>query len=272
MELAGPFKVEGKPYTFTIKEAVKTVKAERRLEKGKPVGWWKFDEAQGSTAADSFGQNNGIIHGATWTAGKIGNYALDFDGEDDYVNIDESGSLDISGNEITIAAWIKAKRIDKRQVIAAKTAGGDNTWLVEINPVDFDNGKLNFFLNTGDGGTNVGSRSPIAVDTWCHIVFVYNGTERIIYINGQVDTSEATSGDISTNDQPVRIGTWGSLSRFFNGIIDDVRIYNYALSKEEVAAVYGGEEIGKRGNWIPVLVILVIVAAVVVLIRRGKTD
>ncbi|MHC4659718.1 MAG: LamG domain-containing protein [Planctomycetota bacterium] len=188
----------------------------------------------------------------------ISGKAYYFDGEGDFINIFESESLDISGDRITVSAWIKAKRIDKRQVIVSKTGWGDNTWLVEINPIDCGRGKLNFYLNAGGRESNFCSRRAINTDAWYHVVFVYDGDERIIYINGQFDGRESYSGNINTNDQPIRIGSWGDPigpgeTRYFNGAIDEVAIYKRALSSDEIQQLY--ENVGRLsgsglvGHW-----------------------
>ncbi len=188
------------------------------------------------------------------------NKVLSLDGDGDYVDISDSDSLDISGNEITISAWINTTRLDKRQVIAAKTACGDNTWLVEINPLDCDLGILNFFLNAGGSEEQVCSSGSINVGTWYHVAFIYDGANRSIYINGQYDVSQADSGDIPTNNQPVRIGAWGTLegcggtpNRYFYGKIDEVAIYNRALTPEEIQSTMDtklrGDEQGLVGYW-----------------------
>ena len=273
--MAGPFKIETKPHTITVEgKALVTAVEDRtptaRKKAGrKLVAWWKLDEAKGSSVTDSSGNNlvGTLVGNPQWRplGGKVGG-ALEFDGEDDYVDIDESESLDISGDQITVSAWINAERINERQVIAAKTALADNTWLVEINPLDFSDGKLNFFLNTDGRETNSGSESAIDVGTWYHVAFVYNGMEKMIYIDGKFDASEAHSGNIATNDQPVRIASWGGLSdssqtRHFTGKIDDVRIYNYALSGADIAAIYAGKELGKSKSWIIISLIVVLAVA-----------
>lgn len=276
--MAGPFNVESKPYTLERRK--RTLAAERRTAKprrGKLVARWKFDEVSGSTAADSSGNNlvGTLVGDPQWrpSGGRIGG-ALEFDGDDDYVNIDSSESIDISGGHITVSAWIQANRTDERQVIAAKTAWGDDTWLVEINPTDFRAGILNFFLSTG-GSHNFGSENAIDAGTWHHVAFVYDGTERTIYIDGKRDASEALSGDIPTNDQPVKIGSWGGIDssgqmRYFTGRIDDVRLYDYALSQADIAAVLAGKAPGEGTNWTLVWIVALVVTLAAALAIRGK--
>jgi len=163
--------------------------------------------------------------------------ALDFDGVGDYVDVPDSPSLDISGDEITITAWINVNTIDGRHVIAAKTANGDNTWLVEINPYTCGDGKLYFYLNAGNTEGALCSNGSTSADKWCHVAFAYDGNDKAIYIDGQFDSSNADSGNIPTNGQPVRIGNWsGTPARYFNGLIDEVRVYDRALSAGEIQA------------------------------------
>ncbi len=198
-----------------------------------PLSHWKFEEGEGDTAYDSAGNNHGTIYGAQWTTGQIDG-ALSFDGDGDYVDCGSDSSLNIT-DEMTIIAWINVDRIDERQVIVAKTENVNTTWLVE----KFLDGKLNFYLNAGGSGTNLYSNYIIDTDVWYHVAFVYNGAYKTIYINGQFDTNEADSGSIPINDQPVRIGSWsGSPVRYFDGTIDDVRIYDRALSAEEIWQLY----------------------------------
>lgn len=209
-----------------------------------PIAYWKLDETTGSTASDEIGDNDGtLVNGPVWTDGEVGN-ALSFDGVDDYVGVADDAALDISGEQITVSAWIRADRIDERQVIVAKNAYGANSWILEINPVDFGNGKINFYIDLSGFDGNFGSNTAVAVGDWCHVVGVYDGSEKKIYINGQLDASQAISGAIPTNDQPVRIGGGGNMSRYFDGSIDEVAVYDRALSAGEVERLYRGSLAG----------------------------
>jgi hypothetical protein len=206
------------------------------------ISYWKLDAGSGKVAKDYVNDNNGTILGATWTDGKVG-YALNFDGDnEEYVNIPDSENLDISGDEITVSAWILTTRLDERQVIAGKTACGDNTWLVEINPLDCAPGQLYFYLAHGG---DICSNSVLDVNTWHHVAFVYDGEAGKIYIDGRLDASQPLTGNIPTNNQPVRIGAWGTLygcggtpNRFFYGKIDEVAVYQIALTQEEIQKQY----------------------------------
>jgi hypothetical protein len=245
------------------------------LEGNEPglVGYWNFDADDGHTVMDRsrYGNHGTLLHrpedyydrrgwatkpriggvagslrdneprsagaGPELTGGISGN-AYYFDGHDDMIEIPESDSLDISGKQITVSAWIKARNIDSRQVIAAKNALGINSWILEINPIDFSEGHINFYLDLWGIDGNFASKTPVTADTWYHVAGVYNGHERKIYINGRLDAGQIVTREIPTNDQPVTIGGWGSPSRYFDGTIDEVALFNTALLDYEIKQLY----------------------------------
>lgn len=206
----------------------------------KPLAHWRFDKGSGSTAYDSVGTSHGTIVSASWTSsGYMGN-ALVFNGSSSYVNIPHSGKLNLTG-ALSIVAWIKADGVADRQVIISKTASGNNTWLFEINPIDFTNGTANFYLNTAasaGGGSNFGSKTAVAKGAWQHLACVFDGNSRHIYLDGTLDNSASHTGTIFTNTLPIRIGRWSSTGRFFKGTIDEVAIFDAALSSTEVKQIY----------------------------------
>jgi hypothetical protein len=250
----------------------------------KLVGWWKLDETEGSTAADSSGNGHTgkLIGEPRWqpTGGKIGG-ALAFDGNDDYVNLGENADFDIT-NQITVAAWIKVNEFDKDwQAIITK---GDSAWRLHrngsTNNLEFACSGLEVPDNIQWG--SIFGKTDINDGQWHHAVGVFDGSKLYLYVDGRLDVSSDAPGKINVNDQPVYIGENAEQpERFWNGLIDDVRIYNYALSEAEIAAIYSGKELprpasvekpGRGRNWIPVLIIVIIVFIAAGLTTRKKTE
>ncbi|MHC4461929.1 MAG: LamG domain-containing protein [Planctomycetota bacterium] len=205
------------------------------------VAWWKLDDGTGDVAADSAGTglDGTLVGDTTWADGKIGG-ALVFDGNDDYVEIGKDPDFDIT-NQITVAAWIKVGAFDRKwQAIVAK---GDSTWRLHR---DRDKSALGFAC-TGllVPGTRWGSvRGTVDVNDgqWHHAAGVYDGQNIYLYVDGKLDTSKEASGTIKISDQPIYIGENAERpKRFWNGLIDDVRVYSYGLSADEVAAIYTGQ-------------------------------
>ena len=175
--------------------------------------------------------NDGTIHGAVATAGKIGQ-ALSFDGTDDYVDCGSGYSLDIT-DALTIEAWVKfVDLVGWKTLIHGTTTGGWGAayWF------SFGPGKQ-IRLNL-EGTTDVRDDytfSEAAVDTWYHLVGTYDGANGRIYIDGTEKHSWETTGSISiTNINGALIGKTGNNAYYFNGLIDEVRIYNRALTAAEI--------------------------------------
>ena len=208
------------------------------------IGWWKLDESNGTVVADSSGNgNNGkIIGDAKWqpSGGKTGG-AISLDGDGDYIEIANESNFDFAG-EVTLSAWIKANQLDKEyQAIVTK---GDSAWRIQRNQ---DQDTLEFACselqvqNGNQYGSLFGTKT-INDGKWHHIAGVYDGEKMYIYMDGIVDVSQSASGAIATNDYPVFIGENAQeTSRCWCGIIDDVRVYNYALSEDEILALYNGK-------------------------------
>ncbi|MEJ2701838.1 MAG: sugar-binding protein [Sedimentisphaerales bacterium] len=206
------------------------------------IGWWKLDETSGRDVADASGNGNigKILNGTPkWQAanGKIGG-ALLFDGKGDWVQVANESKFDCVA-EVTVAAWIKVNRFDKEwQAIVTK---GDSAWRLQRNQ-DTDN------LEFACTGLDVPSKSPygglygqrnVNDGKWHHVAGVYDGQKMTLYVDGAVDVSQPASGPISTNDQPVYIGENAEITgRFWNGLIDDVRVYDCTLGQSEIEALY----------------------------------
>ncbi|MHC4205706.1 MAG: PA14 domain-containing protein [Planctomycetota bacterium] len=195
------------------------------------VGWWKFDETSGTIAHDASGNgNDGALNGdPVWVTGKK-NGALQLDGDGDYVEV---GSVGISGIDTrTIAGWAKA----------STTAIPGGTTVFGFAPIGNTDGTYFDVAvdDSGNYGLYVGGwYFPFcAVDTqWHYFAATFTGDGGSWYLDGQYIDSE--EGPLGTIDQ-VRIGARIEDNKFFPGIIDDVRIYNKALTLEEIIKLMAG--------------------------------
>ena len=187
-----------------------------------------------STANQNDGTSGGAMTSDDLVQGQVGK-ALSFDGVDDYVEVPDSDSLDIT-DAITIEAWIKPQNIAGGTEWHHVVDKGDSYGLSIYNTKEIR------FLLAGTTGTDWWNTGIYASeDVWQHIVATYDGSQRKIYVNGVEKASISDSGSIDslTNvlaigaDSPNPPGSWK-----FNGTIDEVRIYNRALLAEEIATHY----------------------------------
>ncbi|MHC4103910.1 MAG: LamG-like jellyroll fold domain-containing protein [Planctomycetota bacterium] len=207
---------------------------------GSLVSLWKLDETSGNVVKDSAGNNNGTLVGdPQWqtSAGKIGG-ALEFDGDGDFVKIGAESNFDMA-DQITVSAWIKVNQFDREwQAVIAK---GDSAWRIQRNQ---NEDSLEFActglkIPSGAPWGNLYGKRSVNDGQWHHIAGIYDGSKMYLIIDGDLDSSQPASGRINTNNEPVYIGENSeNKGRFWNGLIDDVRVYNYALRKVEVAEIY----------------------------------
>ena len=212
-----------------------------------PVGWWKFDEGSGTTAADSSGYANTgtLVSSPVWTTGIIGSGALTFDGSTNYVNVpNTSGSLDnLHSTGMTVAAWIKAT--------ASGGGGGGAGRILNKAGWFFALNAANVRFTDGDTSAYMTSSSAIPINTWVHVAATWNGLgpgsggEVIhIFVNGvQADSTTAFyAGDAGSTPGPdvgaASIGNRASdHARGFPGTIDNPKVYNRILSAAEIQAL-----------------------------------
>jgi len=215
------------------------------------VGYWKMDEEiwGGSTGEvkDSCGNgNDGTANGGASIAnGKYGN-AGDFDGSNDYVDLgDQDGIVGDTG--FTITSWVYPKVIsgDQREIISK--ADGINSVDTQYTFRLSTSGKLELiFSDGGVSGNILTSSSSVQTDKWTFVSGSWDGTtganSMMVYVNGEIaGTRQSTVSTIQNLDSPnnALIGRWSSsLENYFDGLIDDLRIYNRSLSEQEVIQNY----------------------------------
>jgi len=187
------------------------------------VGYWSFDDGNGTTASDSSGnRNNGtLVNGPAWVSGKVGG-ALDFDGSDDYVDIPDSSSLTLS--QVSVILWMKAD-VAKNSYLQSK--GASSTQEYELRT-----GSDGSFLWIAKG-SNV-TAGKFTIGTWTQVAGTYDGVMMKLYVNGVQVGSKAASGALNSANAPLRIGSTMYGTEVFPGTIDDVRIYNRALRAAEI--------------------------------------
>ncbi len=198
------------------------------------AGYWKFDEGSGTTTADSSGLgNNGTLNGATWVSGVSG-YAVSFDGTGTYVEVPGTSALK-PASTVSVTAWIKTTTAPSLggEVVSM----GDNYALRVLS-----DGNVLFFFYNGTTWITVQTTGVNVLDgRWHNIAGVKSASQIQIFVDGVSKAAYSTSDTI-----PYTLGTNlyfgkhgnGSASYNFNGVIDEVRIYNIALSATDVQNIY----------------------------------
>jgi hypothetical protein len=202
------------------------------------VGWWKLNDGGGTLAADSSGNgHDGTVSGtAHWVAGQLGG-ALQFDGAATYVNC---GVLSVATDGVgglSVAAWINRsaagdhKLCSNRQVDSS--AGGGFTCAIYNNRMEMDLEDAKGRLLSRDG-----TRPTLpGVNTWVHVAWVYDDPADTLklYVNGELSATATVTQSIGASTAYFRIGSDApTLGHWFSGIVDDLRLYDHAISDVEV--------------------------------------
>ncbi|HET6936959.1 MAG TPA: fibronectin type III domain-containing protein, partial [Nocardioides sp.] len=197
------------------------------------VGAWGFTEGAGTTTADSSGNGNaGTLLSATWTTlGRYGN-ALSFNGTSSQVRVADSASLDLTTG-MTLSAWIRptASQSGWRTILQHQP----DAYFLNASNSDGP-------LRPSGGGTFGGNTQYLSgtpanpVNAWTYEAFTYDGATMRLYINGTAVASRAATGAIQTTTSPLWIGGNSPYGEYFQGMIDEARVYNRALTQAEIQA------------------------------------
>jgi nitrous oxidase accessory protein NosD len=216
------------------------------------VGYWNFNEGTGSIAHDlsGYGNDGKIFGNAIWTTGRSG-YALSFDGVDDWIDCGNDASLNPS-TAITLAAWYKPTIpwvgagndpiIDKSHTLQSYLEyqyhlGVCGNQYEGSNPL-----ALSFDITSGGTYYWIGSpANSVSFDQWSFIVGTYDGSTMKLYIDDVMKSSQIASGTLSNNGQNLSIAKYiinSGYEKFLPGIIDEVRIFNRALTEDEIHQLF----------------------------------
>jgi hypothetical protein len=220
-----------------------------RLDSGL-AGYWKLDDASGTTATDSsVNANNGTLtNGPTWGTGHIGGDVV-FDGVDDYV--DAGAFTDLTGN-FTVSTWMYITgTTGVVQDLVSKFGGTAATtnFLMEVNS---GGTSVSFFV--GDGNPGNAASATVSLGQWYFVTGIWDGTNTKIYLNGSFIANATTPLTPDVSGTHLFIGSRSSSFRFTKGSIDEVRVYNRALSADEVSQLYRlttptGVDTSLKGYW-----------------------
>ncbi len=208
------------------------------------IGYWPMDKGSGSTAADiSVNGNDGSINGAAWTTGKFGN-GLDFNGSSTYVNCGTSGDLRPS-EALTVSAWVKPDSFGNYAGIAANihdTSSTESGYILMTRNSSFGAGVCG-----SDGVISYFNGGAYSTGAWYHVMFTNDGSTTRLYVNGALVSSvgENTPIDYSPTST-FEIGRYNDDDEdyWFDGIIDEVVVWDRALDQAEITYLYNNSPIG----------------------------
>ena len=166
--------------------------------------------------------------------------AMDFvAASEQHVEIGDVALLDITGDEISVLAWVKPASTTSEQKVVAKwsDSGGAFSYLLAVDAVGDD--KVRFVVNTGSNGIADGTTS-MTIGTWHLMAGTYDATTVRAYLDGVEDGTDALTGNINSTTAPVRIGVGSGATseQPMDGAAEDVRIYDRVLSADEILTIY----------------------------------
>ena len=206
--------------------------------RGELIGWWKFDENSGNTARDSSGNGCNItLTNTTWEDGLFGK-AVHFHGR----GSGNSGNFRYNNDAITVCAWVwhdmfRINRIERYVTVAPEVA---------VIRKEGD-GRLHFYIKTGGNLNHLWVSNVLTEGQWHYVVSTWDGTNQRLYIDGEQIASQIQGGvlgntsnvGLSSGDEPL------------NGKLDEVRIYNHALTRVDIQVLMNGQQRSSAYNPIP---------------------
>jgi hypothetical protein len=241
----GSYSWVGNPTTVTMGEPISDSASFHltTLQDGL-VAYYPFN---GNANDESGNGNNGTPIGVTLTTDRFGNTdkAYSFNGTSNYIDLPETQSLTSFQDEITISGWVCLNSYPQQGwATSLINSGNQNDYFFGV----YSDGRLYLHLYLSSCTTGLIGKGSVSLGQWAHITMTYDGTIIKLYFNGKTDTNIMKSGTIGGSPQAenIAIGAYfynGSFTSFLNGKVDDLHVYNRALSDSEVHALY------TEGGW-----------------------
>jgi Concanavalin A-like lectin/glucanases superfamily len=204
------------------------------------IAAYSFCEGTGTKAGDSSGKGNHglILNRAAWTThGRYGT-GLSLYPEKSHVEIQNSPSLDLVGANLTLSMWVSIAKTDSDGVILSKPwfpHAMQEPYYQYAVEYDGNEGKTVDFYFGDVTGRKLGPFSMEALlEQWAHVAFTYNGEFVAGYVNGRLKVLKPVKGKIPPRKTTLRLGADGTYSQIYSGLLDEVRIYNRALTPREI--------------------------------------
>jgi hypothetical protein len=218
-----------------------------------PKGCIAYYPLDGDAGDYSNNGNDGTIYGATAADGVYGG-ALYFDGSSSYISVPDNGGFTIT-NGLSICAWIKPEQADMWYRVVGKTnsSSSNNDWVLGQAMA----GGIYFSMWKGASQYNTNGGNPLVLNAWNHIAGTWDGTCMRIYYNGSVQPeSVLVAPPINSSGNPLLIGKMADNTYYFKGGIDEIMIFNRALTGAEIDSIYRGaySANSKADSTIPVLI------------------
>jgi Concanavalin A-like lectin/glucanases superfamily/Secretion system C-terminal sorting domain len=192
-----------------------------------------FYPFNGNAEDESGNSNNGVISGASLISDRFGESAsaLKFDGINDNVRVTNNSNINFT-NAISLNLWININNFYEREQYIISHGNWDRRWKLSVS-----NNKLRFTIKTSTGIVDLDSETLLKINTLYNVTAIYSGSEMEIYLNGKLDAFKFWSGNLLSSDVDLMVAQTvpGDDDNNFNGTLDDIRVFDYAMSLEKIA-------------------------------------
>ena len=201
------------------------------------AGHYKFDEGSGTTAVDSSGYGNDGTHTGTPTpthADGVSLGALDFTGDFDGVDVPDASQFDFGTDDFSVSFWMNSSTPPGGSArLVGQSAGADGFVIYATGGDDV------VFSITGSSSSTSLTATNVTDGQWHQVTAMRTGNTFELYIDGVLADSDTAAVGSVTSSEPLRMGTSTPFSADYDGLLDDVRIYNRALTNEEIGSLTG---------------------------------